>query len=257
MKYLALFATLAISMGMVACKHAAAAASTVPVAITIFPTATQTVLPGGSVTFTETVTNTTNTAVTWEVDGNVGGRRHATGLISTSGRLYRSQRQRRHQSVRRDGDRGFQRGFDKNGVDDRFHRASSACHHRPDFRHACGGSDPAIYGDHHVPPNQNVTLGSEWRRRGNSVVGTITQPGSTRRRRCRPAGGPVSITAVLQSDTAEFATCNRNLDVFKFFAAKLLRIFAPWKRPQRPFAARRKCYGRWQGEHHGGNRRHQ
>src|SRR5579862_3644244 len=84
MKYLALFATLVVSVGMVACKHAAAAASTVSVAITIFPTATQTVLPGGSITFTETVTNTTNTAVTWEVNGNAGGDA-SDGLISTAG----------------------------------------------------------------------------------------------------------------------------------------------------------------------------
>ena len=85
MKYLALFATLAISMGMFACGKAAATTSTAPVvAVTIFPTATQTVLPGGTITFTGTVTNTTNTAVTWEVRGTVGGDT-TIGTISTTG----------------------------------------------------------------------------------------------------------------------------------------------------------------------------
>ncbi len=50
MKYLALLATLGISLGAVACKSAAAPASTVPVTISIFPTAAaQTVLYGGTI----------------------------------------------------------------------------------------------------------------------------------------------------------------------------------------------------------------
>lgn len=84
MKYLALLATLAISLGAVACKKPAAAASTVPVAITIYPTATQSVLPGGTINFTDTVSNTTNTAVTWEVNREDNGD-ITIGTISTSG----------------------------------------------------------------------------------------------------------------------------------------------------------------------------
>src|SRR5580693_3149127 len=84
MKYLALLATLAISVGAVACKKAAATTATVPVAISIFPTATQTVLPGGSITFSSTVSNTSNTTVNWEVNSNVGGDAD-TGTITTAG----------------------------------------------------------------------------------------------------------------------------------------------------------------------------
>jgi Putative Ig domain len=84
MRYLALLATIAISLGGVACKSSPAAASTVPVAIAIFPTATQSVLPGGSITFTATVSNTSNIAVNWEVNQNVGGDA-PDGLITTAG----------------------------------------------------------------------------------------------------------------------------------------------------------------------------
>src|SRR5690348_17268432 len=76
MRYLALLATLVISLGVVACKKAATSSSstTAPtVSITISPTATQSVLPGGTVNFSATVSNTSNTNVNWEVNGNVGG----------------------------------------------------------------------------------------------------------------------------------------------------------------------------------------
>lgn len=58
---------------------------TAPVAITLTP-ATATVAPGGTVQFQATVTNTTNTSVTWSVQGTKGG--NATyGTISATG-LY-------------------------------------------------------------------------------------------------------------------------------------------------------------------------
>ena len=53
------------------------------IAVTVSPTA-GTVLLGNSTTFIATVTNTSNTAVTWSVNGVVGGNT-ATGTITTAG----------------------------------------------------------------------------------------------------------------------------------------------------------------------------
>ena len=167
-----------------------------------------------------------------------GGRHHGRAHLH-NGRLYRSQR--RHQSVRRDGDRGFQRGFDKNRVDDGRHRTSSACRHRPDFRHACGGRDPAIYGYHHSrQPERHLV--SEWRRwreqRGRNHHAS--------RALYRAAGaGPGRARLHYRGLAIRYrgvCDCSRKLDILEFFAAKLLRIFAPWKRPQRPSVARRKLH---------------
>jgi len=60
----------------------------VAVAVTVSPTTTQSVVIDQSMQFTATVTGTTNTAVTWSVNGIVGGN-VITGTISTSG-LYTS-----------------------------------------------------------------------------------------------------------------------------------------------------------------------
>ncbi len=59
--------------------------STTTTAITITPTSA-TLTPGQTTQFTATVTNNTNTAVTWQVDGVTGGG-GTTGIISTTG-LY-------------------------------------------------------------------------------------------------------------------------------------------------------------------------
>jgi len=87
MRHVALLLAVAISIGTVACKKSAAAAAAAPaVSITISPTATQTLLANQTVAFSATVSNTTNTAVTWQVNGIVGGG-IAEGTISTTG-LY-------------------------------------------------------------------------------------------------------------------------------------------------------------------------
>ncbi|HKF40015.1 MAG TPA: hypothetical protein VKB21_02950 [Candidatus Acidoferrum sp.] len=56
-----------------------------PITITVTP-ASATLSPGASTQFTATVTGTTNTAVTWQVNGTVGGST-ATGTITSNG-LY-------------------------------------------------------------------------------------------------------------------------------------------------------------------------
>src|SRR5207244_12898072 len=58
--------------------------STIPVSVAISPTSA-TVGAGGTQQFTATVTNTNNTAVTWQVNGVPGG--NAAGTISSAG-LY-------------------------------------------------------------------------------------------------------------------------------------------------------------------------
>ncbi len=212
MKYLALFATLVISMGMVACKHAAAAVTTVPVAITIFPTATQTVLPGGSVTFTETVTNTTNTAVTWEVNGNVG-EDASDGLISTTG-VYTAP------------------SAVINPFDVTVTVVSSADSTKTASTTVAIVLPPAVaiaptsvtlaagatqqFTATTVPASQNVTWKVNGATGGNSAVGTITQAGLYTAPQVPAPGEPVSITAVLQSDTAEFATAAATLTYSNF-----------------------------------------
>ncbi|PYU46784.1 MAG: hypothetical protein DMG53_11180, partial [Acidobacteria bacterium] len=59
--------------------------STIPVSVAISPTSA-TVGAGGTQQFTATVTNTNNTAVTWQVNGVPGGNATA-GTISSAG-LY-------------------------------------------------------------------------------------------------------------------------------------------------------------------------
>src|SRR5579862_8665566 len=212
MKYLALFATLVVSVGMVACKHAAAAASTLTVAITIFPTATQTVLPGGSFTFTETVTNTTNTAVTWEVDGNVGG--DATdGLISTTG-VYTAPS-------------AVINPFDVtvtvvSSADSTKTASTTVAITLPppvaiaptSVTLAAGATQQFTATT--VPANQNVLWYVNNAPGGNSVVGTVSPTGLYTAPQVPAPGEPVSITAVLQSDTAEFAAAAATLTYSNF-----------------------------------------
>jgi serine protease len=57
-----------------------------PVAISVTPTTASVAAMGGSATFAATVTNTTNTAVTWQVNGVVGGN-STVGTVSAQG-LY-------------------------------------------------------------------------------------------------------------------------------------------------------------------------
>jgi serine protease len=55
-----------------------------PVAVVVGPATASVQANGGTQTFTATVTNTTNTAVTWQVNGVTGGN-STVGMISTSG----------------------------------------------------------------------------------------------------------------------------------------------------------------------------
>src|SRR5690348_13294698 len=67
------------------CGGGGSSSSSTTVAITISPT-TATLSQGQTTQFTATVTNSSNTAVTWQVGGVTGGSA-ATGTISTGG-LY-------------------------------------------------------------------------------------------------------------------------------------------------------------------------
>ena len=184
-------------------------ASTVSVAITIFPTATQTVLPGGSITFTETVTNTTNTAVTWEVNGNAGGDA-SDGLISTAGACTASTCVYTAPSA-------VINPFDVTvtvvSSADSTKTASTTVAIvlpppvtiAPTSATVAAGATQQFTATT-IPANQNVTWEVNGAAGGNSVVGTITQAGLYTAPQVPVPGEPVSISAVLQSDTAEFAT---------------------------------------------------
>ncbi len=256
MKHLALFATLVISMGVVACHKAAAPASTLPVAITIFPTATQTVLPGATITFTETVTNTTNTAVTWEVNGNVGGD-ITVGTISTTG-LYTAP------SLN-----NVINPFDvtvtvvSSASTSTTASTTVAIELPPPVSIAPVSATTVAAGATQqftpttTPANQNVFWYVNNVQGGNSVVGTVSPTGlytapqvPSRPARSRSKRGLAVRYCGIRGG-------HRSLDVLELFAAKFLCIFASWERPQRPSAARRKHDRRWPWEHHGRNRRHQ
>src|SRR3954471_19385286 len=80
MKFLPLF--LAVIFVFSGCGGGSSSDSTT-VAITVSPTQV-TLPPGQSAQFTATVTNSTNTGVTWQVNGVAGGNT-SVGLISTAG----------------------------------------------------------------------------------------------------------------------------------------------------------------------------
>ena len=95
MRQLGLWVVVAAIIGVTGCGGGSSSSTTATTtAVTISPTATQTLTPNQTVTFTATVnstvtstgvvTNITSTGVTWEVDGTVGGA-PTTGTISTSG----------------------------------------------------------------------------------------------------------------------------------------------------------------------------
>jgi hypothetical protein len=226
MKYLALFATLVISVGAVACKKAAApAASTAPaVAITIFPTATQTVVVGSvnntTISFSDTVTNTTNTAVTWEVNGTAGGS-ITTGTISTTG-LYTAPASLINPinvtvTVVSVADTTKQASTTVDvtlpppvaisptsitlaaGATKQFMATTTPANLPVSWYVNCapGGNGTCIPG-------------------GNSLVGTITQSGLYTAPRVPYPGGPVSINVVLQSDNTKFALATAVLTYSKF-----------------------------------------
>jgi len=213
MKYLALLATLGISLGAVACKSAAAPASTVPVTISIFPTATQTVLPGATISFTATVSNTTNTTVTWEVQGNVNG--DATdGTISTSG-LYTAPSASAVINP-------FEVTVTAVSAADTSVTASttvsivlpSAVMISPTSMTLAAGATQQFTATT-TPANQAVT----WEVNGgagNSTIGTITPAGLYTAPQVPPAGGTVTITAALQSAPTDFAVSTVILEYSNF-----------------------------------------
>ena len=95
MRQLGLWVVVAAIIGVTGCGGGSSSSTTATTtAVTISPTATQTLTPNQTVTFTATVnstvtstgvvTNITSTGVTWEVDGTVGGA-PTTGTISTTG----------------------------------------------------------------------------------------------------------------------------------------------------------------------------
>jgi len=230
MKYLALFATLVIFMGVIGCHSAAAPASTLPVAVTIFPTATQTVLPGATITFTETVTNTTNTAVTWEVNGNDGG--DATvGLICAAGAgpctassgactaatcVYTAPSQS-----------AVINPFDvtvtvvSSASTSTTASTTVAIELPPPVSIAPVSTTVAAGATQQFTPTTTpANLPLTWQVNGvtggNSVVGTITQAGLYTAPQVPFPGGPVSISAALTSDTSEFAVATAVLTYSKF-----------------------------------------
>ncbi len=78
-------AALAIVMFMAGCGSSNSSSSTTTVAVAVSP-ATATVNTAATQQFTATISNSTNTAVTWEVNGLAGGNQ-TVGFISSSG-LY-------------------------------------------------------------------------------------------------------------------------------------------------------------------------
>ena len=88
--------------------------------------------------------------------------------------------------------------------------------HRPDFRHRCGRCDPAIYRHHHSTANLPVTWAVNGVTGGNTVVGTITQSGLYTAPQVPFAGGPVTISAALQSDNTKFAVATATLTYSNF-----------------------------------------
>jgi putative Ig domain-containing protein len=217
MKYLALFATLVISMGIVACKKAAPPASTAPaVVVTIFPTATQTVLPGKTITFTETVTNTANTAVTWEVNGNVGGDT-LDGTISTTG-VYTAPT-------------SVINPFDVqvtvvSAADSTKSASTTVAVSLPPPVIISPTSATVAAGatQQFTPTTTPANLPVNWAVNGvtggNSVVGTVTQSGLYTAPQVPFAGGPVTVSAALQSDSTKFAVATATLTYSNFSLQK-------------------------------------
>jgi hypothetical protein len=227
MKYFALFATLVITAGLVACKKAAAPASTTPppvVAITIFPTATQTVVVGSAnnttISFSDTVTNTTNTAVTWEVNGTAGGS-ITTGTISTTG-LYTAPTSLINP---------INVTVTVVSVADTTKLASTtvdvtlpppvaisptsitlAAGATKQFMATTTPANLPVAWYVNCAPGGNGTCVPG----GNSLVGTITQSGLYTAPQVPYPGGPVSVNAVLQPDNTKFAVATAVLTYSNF-----------------------------------------
>ena len=204
MKYLALLATLALSLGTVACKKTAAAAAALPITVAIFPTATQSVLPGGTVTFTSTVANNANTAVNWEVNNNVGGDA-TTGTISTAG-VYTAPSAS-----------AVINPFDvtvtaQSAADTSVTASTTVAIVQPPPVAVAPTAATLVAGQSQqftpttIPANSPVTWEVNSVVGGNSGVGSITQAGLYTAPEVPPQAGTVLIEAVLQSDVQEIAT---------------------------------------------------
>jgi hypothetical protein len=219
MKYLALFATLVISMGVVACKKAAAPATTPPVvAISIFPTATQTVLPSGIINFSETVTNTANTAVTWEVNGSLGGD-ITIGTISTTG-LYTAPSLNNVINP-------FDVTVTVVSAADTTKVASTTVSIRlpppvtiaPTSATVAAGATQQFTATT-TPANLTLTWQVNGVTGGGPAIGTITPAGLYTAPQVPSPGGPVSISAALQSDNTKFAVATAVLTYSNFSLQK-------------------------------------
>ena len=174
------------------------------VAITIFPTATQTVVVGNinnTVPFTATVTNTTNTAVTWEMDGTTGGS-ITTGTISTTG-LYTAPTSLINP---------INVTVTAVSAADTTKMASTTVNvtlpppvaiSPTSITLAAGATKQ--FSVTTIPANLQVTWAVNGLTGGNSAVGTITQAGLYTAPQVPYPGGPVSIQVALQSDNTKFA----------------------------------------------------
>ena len=216
MRYLALLATLAISLGAVACKKAAtSSSSTAPtVSITIFPTATQTVLPGGTINFSATVSNTSNTTVNWQVNGNTGGDSFI-GTITTAG-VYTAPAT----SVVIN---PFDVTVTAQSAADTTKTSSTTVAvvlpppvsiSPPSATVAAGATQQFTATT--TPANSAVTWEVNGQAGGSSVLGTITQAGLYTAPQIPPSSGTVTIQAVLQSDTTKLASAAATLTYSKF-----------------------------------------
>lgn len=207
MRYLALGATLAICLGAVACKKAATSSSTAPtVTISIFPTATQKVLPGGTVNFSATVANNSNTGVNWEVNGNAGG--DATdGTISTSG-VYTAPPSTVVINP-------FDVTVTAQSQADTTKTSSTTVSiilPPPITISPTSAIVPAGMPQQFMATTKPANLAVIWevngQMGGSPVLGTVTQAGLYTAPQVPPASGTVTVQAVLQSNTSEVAAAN-------------------------------------------------
>jgi Putative Ig domain len=214
MKLRVLFATVVISICAAACKKAAAPASTATVSITIFPTTVQTVLPGGTVSFSATVSNTTNTSVTWEVNGASGGD-ITVGTVSTTG-LY---------TAPTNVISPFSVTVTAVAAADTSKFASTtvsivlppAVILSPTAATVAAGASQQFTAT--VQQNAPVTWKVNNIVGGNATFGTITQAGLYTAPQVPPPGGPVSISAVLQSDSTKFGLATA-VDTYSNFSLR-------------------------------------
>ena len=253
MRHVALLLALAISMGTVACKKSAAAATPAPaVSITISLTATQTLLANQTVAFTATVSNTTNAAVTWQVNGVVGGD-IADGTISTTG-LYTAPANIISE---------FPVTVTVVSSADSTMTASTAILLTPPPPISVSPTSATLaagatqqFTASTTPPNAAVTWEVNGIVGGNSTVGTVTQAGLYTAPQVPPSSAAIPIKAILQSNTTEFSVATVTITYGNSSLQHSYGFLLRGTDPSGLLLRAGSFHRRWQRQHHG-DRGHQ